>query len=471
MPFDPTIDSIKTHTIPNWFNDSKLGIFVHWGLYSIPGWAPTTGPLPEVIASQGWSGWFRNNPYAEWYMNSLRIADSATAQYHAEQYGADFPYERFAAMFNEQIRNWNPDPWADLFKAAGARYVVLTTKHHDGFLLWPSTQPNPFLAQYHTERDLVGELTTAVRSRGLNMGLYYSGGLDWTFNDRVIADISDLFMAVPQSAEYTAYSDAHWRELIERYAPSVLWNDIGYPSQADIPRLFAEYYNRVPEGIINDRFTQGEMTPDGPRPVLRHFDFRTPEYAVFNDIRPDKWEACRGLGFSFGYNRNETVTSMLSADALIHSFADIVSKNGNLLINVGPTGDGTIPSEQADRLLALGHWLETNGEAIYNSRPFTHAEGSTNDGTPVRYTRKRDTLYAMLLGTPQSQQITIEGIHIQDGGTVELLGHNGNLEWSQDALHLTVTLPANIPDSAAHTLRLPLAPPANMADRVGIVEE
>lgn len=471
MPFEPTVASIKTHTVPNWFNDSKLGIFVHWGLYSIPGWAPTTGPLPEVIARDGWQGWFRKNPYAEWYMNSLRVPGSATAAYHAETFGADFPYARLAGMFNEQIRGWDPGSWADLFKAAGARYVVLTTKHHDGFLLWPSKQPNPFLENYHTERDLVGDLTSAVRARGMRMGLYYSGGLDWTFNDQVIADIADLFTAIPQSAAYTAYSDAHWRELIDRYAPSVLWNDIGYPSMADIPLLFSEYYNRVPEGVINDRFTQGEMTAEGPRPLIKHYDFRTPEYEVFSDIRADKWECCRGLGFSFGYNRNETVESMLSPSALIHSFIDIVSKNGNLLINVGPTGDGSIPAEQAERLLALGIWLETNGEAIYNSRPFTHAGGSTNDGTAVRYTRKRDTLYAMLLGTPSRQQITIDGIHIQDGSEVKLLGHTESLQWSQDALRLTVTLPANLDDTAAHTLRLPLARPANLADRVGIVAE
>lgn len=462
MPYLPTLESVREHRAPDWYNDAKLGIFVHWGLYSLPGWAPTTGPLPEVVANAGWPAWFSRNPYAEWYMNSIRIPGSASAAYHAEHYGAGFGYEQFAPQFNAAVAKWNPAEWAELFAAAGARYVVLTTKHHDGFLLWPSARPNPSVARYHADRDLVGDLAAAVRARSMRMGLYYSGGLDWTFNDRVIADITDLFRAVPQSAEYAEYATAHWRELIERYQPAVLWNDIGYPAAANLPELFADYYNRVPEGVINDRFVQPDPNrPDaapevhaGSVPAGLHFDMRTPEYASFAEIRAEKWESCRGLGYSFGYNRNESVADMLAPAELIRSFVDIVSKNGNLLINVGPMGDGTIPPEQRKRLLALGAWLKTNGQAIYGTRPWTRAEGRAGDGTPVRFTRAPDATYAILLGTPGGTELLIEDLAPGASGTVELLGQAGPLRWERRGDDLAISLPARLPDAPAHAIRL-----------------
>ena len=466
MTYEPTLESVRTHVVPDWFHDAKLGIFIHWGLYSVPGWAPTTGPLYEVVAREGWQGWFARNPYAEWYMNSLRIPGSPTASYHAQHFGADFPYERFVETFNRDTSSWDPSRWADLFRRAGAQYVVLTTKHHDGFLLWPSARPNPFRDGYHATRDLVGDLTGAVRDAGLRMGLYYSGGLDWTFNDRVIADMIDLFMGVPQQAAYVEYANAHWKELIDRYQPSVLWNDIGYPAAANLPELFSYYYNTVPEGVINDRFTQapvGDGPPDpaaimqavaqGMLPAPPHFDFRTPEYAVFPDIKAEKWESCRGLGYSFGYNRNETVDDMLSPAELVRSFVDIVSKNGNLLINVGPMGDGTIPTEQAERLEALGAWLAVNGEAIYGSRPWTRAEGTTDSGIGVRFTRKGADLYAILLDTPQQPQVTLTGLTIPAGASVTLFGY-GDIAAVQRDSGLTVTLPSPLADAPAHTIKI-----------------
>lgn len=467
MTYDPTLDSVRGHPAPEWFHDAKLGIFVHWGLYSVPGWAPATGPLPEVVAAQGWRGWFGRNPYAEWYMNSIRIPGSPSAEYHAQHYGADFPYEQLAPRFDAAVANWDPSDWAELFAAAGARYVVLTTKHHDGFLLWPSAHPNPTRPGYHATRDLVGDLTSAVRARDMRMGLYYSGGLDWTFNDRVIADIADLFAGTPQSPEYVAYANAHVRELTARYAPAVLWNDIAYPAAADLPALFAEYYNSVPEGVINDRFIQAAPNADGsparpdspelPLPTPSHFDFRTPEYAVFDEIRAEKWESCRGLGFSFGYNRNETLDQLLAPDELIRSFVDIVSKNGNLLLNVGPTGEGAIPAEQRERLLALGGWLAANGAAIYGTRPWSRAEGRTADGTPARFTQSGGALYATLLDTPPAREVLIEGLRAGAELHAELLGQPGELAWRQTEAGLAITLP-DLPSAPAHSLRLHPAP-------------
>ncbi|MFQ3633400.1 alpha-L-fucosidase, partial [Roseiflexus sp.] len=286
------------------------------------------------------------------------------------------------------------------------------------------------------------------------------------FNDRVIADIIDLFMGVPQQQEYVEYANAHWKELIDRYQPSVLWNDIGYPAAANLAELFSYYYNAVPEGVINDRFTQaatGDGPPDpaaimqalaqGMLPTPPHFDFRTPEYAVFPDIKIEKWESCRGLGYSFGYNRNETVDDMLSPVELVRSFVDIVSKNGNLLINVGPMGNGTIPPEQAERLEALGSWLSVNGEAIYGSRPWTRAEGTTDSSVGVRFTRQGSDLYAILLDTPPQPAVTLHDLSIPAGASVILLGH-GAITAEQHDNGLTVTLPSPLFDAPAYAIKI-----------------
>ncbi len=446
MTYEPTWDSVSTHPVPDWFHNAKFGIFVHWGLYSAPAWAPLTGEMGEVIQNEGWAGWFTRNPYAEWYLNSLRIAGSPTQQHHVETYGPDFTYDDFAPIFNEAARDWDPSDWADLFKQAGARYVVLTTKHHDGFLMWPSRQPNPFKPGFHAERDLVGDLTDAVRARDMRMALYYSGGLDWTFNDLVIKDITDLFAGVPQTEEYIRYADGHWNELIERYAPVVLWNDIAYPVAADLPRIFAAYYNGLPDGLVNDRFTQRfAIDPETSAIVnLNHHDFRTPEYTSFSEITEKKWESTRGLGFSFGYNQNEGPEHSLTLERLVHSFVDIVSKNGNLLLNVGPTIDGTIPPLQREILLGFGKWLEVNGEALFDTRPWVQAEGRTTGGAPVRFTAGDGSVYATVLAQPRSGEVIIESMRAAADANIQLLGRASALHWRQDGANLAVTLPADL---------------------------
>ena len=175
----PTDSSLSQHPLPAWYQDAKLGIFIHWGLYSVPAWAKgTKTSLEDILANGDGLERFANNPYAEWHLNSLRIEGSSTAEYHQEAFGPDFSYYNFVPRFNEAIRAWQPAEWAELFKEIGAGYVVLTTKHHDGFLLWPSDTPNSYQENYFIERDLVGELTQAVTDQGMRMGLYYSSGLD-----------------------------------------------------------------------------------------------------------------------------------------------------------------------------------------------------------------------------------------------------------------------------------------------------
>ena len=453
MSYQPTLESVSSHPVPDWFQNAKLGIFVHWGLYSVPAFAPNAGELSEILASGDWGKWFANNPYAEWYMNSYQIAGSASQQYHNQNYGADFHYRDFAPLFNEAVKAWNPDEWAKLFKQVGARYAVLTTKHHDGFTLWPSQHPNPFHQNYHAERDLVGEFMDAVRKEGLTAALYYSGGLDWTFNPKVVQHISDLQLGVPQMKEYVDYANAHWRELIDRYGTMVLWNDIAYPANTNLNELFAYYYNRLPEGVVNNRFTQKFEMRDGNIISDNHRDFDTPEYATFSEIREKKWESCRGIGASFGYNRMEGPEQYQSVEGLVRMLVDVVSKNGNMLLNIGPMADGTIPAIQRERLTGLGDWLAVNGEAIFDTRPWQRAEGETDGGIGVRFTQNWDALYATLLDTPTTREIVIKDLQVDAGTKIQLLGNSQPLQWQQTATGVAINLPT-LPNAPAHGLKL-----------------
>ena len=190
------------------------------------------------------------------------------------------------------------------------------------------------------------------------------------------------------------------------------------------------------------------MTPRGP-----HFDYITPEYATFDEIQDLKWECCRGIGHSFGYSRVEGDEQLLAEDELIHMFVDIVSKNGNLLLNVGPMADGTIPANQAERLRALGRWLDRNGAAIFDTRPWKRADGKTSQGLDIRFTAADDTLYATLLGTPGESEIRIEGLEATTGARIQLLGHDEDLSWRQEGSDLTIQLP-DLVDSPAHSLMI-----------------
>lgn len=447
ITFQPDWESIRAHKVPDWYADAKFGIFVHWGLYSVPAWATPSGELGKVDPSV----WFRDNAYAEWYLNTLRIEGSPTQKHHYATYGRNFSYLDFIPEFNKAIAKWNPDPMAGLFSEVGAKYVVLTSKHHDGFTLWPSRVPNPnrTAAQQHADRDIAGELAKAVRSKNMRMGLYYSGGLDWSFTLKPVLTEKDVSGTIIHTDAYARYADAHLRELIDRYQPSVLWNDIGYPKQGDLVHILADYYNRVPDGVIDDRFETG--LPGGP---LRHHDFVTPEYTKLDKITDYKWEMCRGLGYSFGYNQVEGPEQTISEKDLIHLLIDVVSKNGNLLLNVGPKADGTIPEIQVERLRALGEWLKVNGEAIYGTRPWTRAEGKTSDGIDVRFTRKGTTLYAILLAQPKQQKLTVESLPVPAGSHVSLLGGPAKLDQQVDSGKLTVTLPANLFRSHAYVLKI-----------------
>jgi len=438
--YEPTLESLNQHPLPQWYADAKLGIFVHWGLYSVPGWAPLNHPNHDFTSAD----YIKYNPYAEWYLNVVRIDGSPTQAYDKEHFGANHNYYDFAETFDKEIQKWDPNTWAKVFHDAGAKYVVLTTKHHDGFTLWPSSTPNPTLPadKQHATRDLVGDLTTAVRKEGLRMGLYYSGGYDWTFVPGPIKTKEDYQKVKPESEAYGKYADAQMRELIERYHPAVLWNDIDYPKSGHPLEIMADYYNTVPDGVIDDRFG------------VKHSDFKSPEYQTLNKISPTKWEECRGLGRSFGYNRAEGEKETIAPDELIYLLVDIVSKNGNLLLDVGPEADGTIPPVQMERLKALGAWLHQNGDAIYGTHPWKRAEGETGDGTKVRFTQKGSDLYATLLGEPKTSSVTLKTLTPKAGTKIFLLGDAKPLTWSQKGDDVQVDLPSSLPGKYAYVLKI-----------------
>jgi len=483
MSARPVDDPFREREVPQWFRDAKLGIFVHWGVYSVPAWAPPPGPegdggtqllelfkidaesmqeadrqrnqcLARLLAILGPENvaidkviekLVGENAYAEWYWNTLSIPSSKTARHHRDTWG-DRAYTDFAGDFAEASSSWNPDAWASLMVEAGARYSVLTTKHHDGYCLWPSEVQHPRgWSHWRSTRDLVGQYASAIRSAGLRCGLYYSSGLDWSLKG--LPTLPPFDDAILQSPEQIAYVDGQWRELFERYAPDLIWPDIGHPRADDVHALLADYYARVPHGVVNDRL----QISDAVEPT-RHWDYRTTEYFCPKHISEDVWEESRGVGASFSYNQAEDDgTSVLSVAELVHLLADRVSKNGNLLLGIGPRADGSISELQADRLRGLGRWLRANGEAIYQTRPWKTHAAATEAGTEVRFTQRGDCVYLIALGAP-AESFVLEQIEF-DGpvSAARLDGGPAEISLVPEGTRITC---GPLPDAPAHGFRI-----------------
>jgi alpha-L-fucosidase len=387
--YEPTWESIDSRPTPAWFSEAKFGIFIHWGVYAVPSWAP-------------------KGQYSEWYWHAMQDHDKPTWQFHVRTYGERFKYQDFANAFKAEL--FDPDHWADLFARSGARYVVLTSKHHDGFCLWPSRESwNWNSVDVGPHRDLAGDLTKAVRARGLRMGFYYSL-YEW-FNPIYTTDVK----------RYVAeHMFPQFKDLVTRYQPSLIFSDGEWDHPADVwrsPELLAWLFNEPAcrqDVVINDRW--GKAT----RSV--HGGYYTTEYGKYANKEMSgahPWEENRGIGSSFGYNRNEDIEDYHTAKALIHLLIDTVSKGGNLLLDIGPTADGRIPVIMQERLVEIGDWLKVNGEAIYGTRPWRE----TREGDKVRFTSKGKTVYAICLGWP-SRELVLTAPKAAPGTvvTVTLLG-------------------------------------------------
>lgn len=341
---EPTWQSLNQRPYPQWFSDAKLGIFVHWGLYSVPAYAGKEG-------------------YGEWLYKGLLSRDPGRLR--AMSYYADttLPVREMYAQLTRHwhAELWQPDEWAQMFRDAGAQYVLLVTKHHDGYSLWD----DPYQPQWNSvvsgpRRNIVEELTAAVRRAGLRMGFYYSLP-EWSNPlHRWTLDPNDSISRYVQS-----YMIPQFKDLVSRYRPDIIFADGDWdftPEQLHSTELIAWYYNTVGDNaIVNDRWGQG--TQHG---------FKTPEYSAGIDVADRPWAECRGIGRSFGLNRNEDLAGYLTSTALIQHFCELVALGGGLTLNVGPAADGHIPLIQQERLRDLGRWLKVNGEAIYGTRPRMH---------------------------------------------------------------------------------------------------
>ena len=413
--YDANWESLNSRPCPQWWKDAKFGIFIHWGVYSVPAFAPCGKDSVYDC-------------YAEHYANPERWKDgSETVEYHKKHY-PNKSYNDFAADFKAE--NFDPSAWADLFRRAGAKYVVLTSKHHDGFALWPSAQSPHFnAADVGPKRDLCGDLTEAVRAAGLRMGFYYSL-LEWRHPLYNKDDIGKFVERVdlPQL-----------RDLVVRYRPEIVWTDgeWDYPWQVwRGPEFLAWLYNESPVKdtvVANDRWGKGFRGKCGDHYTTEYEDIAHDGKA--SDSHP--WEECRGIGLSFGYNRFETTEHYLSNEACIETLCDKVSRGGNLLLNIGPTADGLIPVIMEERLLAIGKWLAVNGEAIYGTTAWEKHPKDMKKNR-VYFTKKGGDLYAIAFGSA-------EKIAVPDVGevkSVSLLGGDRKVSWRRvgDAVEIDMPL-------------------------------
>lgn len=449
--YAPNWESLDRRPMPTWFLDAKFGVFIHWGVYSVPAW----GQVGE---------------YAEWYWNRLPSKEAKWApsvEFHAKNYGANFDYKDFAPKFTAEL--FNAKQWADLFTRAGIKYVVPTSKHHEGFALWPSAEASrtwgrPWnAAEIGPKRDLMRELADATRAAGLKFGFYYSL-YEW-YNPLWLSD----------KPRYVAeHMIPQFKDVVTRYQPSIIFSDGEWEMDSKAWRseeLLAWLFNESPsknEVVVNDRW--------GKETRHKHGGYYTTEYAAGMQDDSHAWEESRGMAFSYGYNRAERVDDYKTGREFILVLVDLVSRGGNLLLDIGPAADGTIPPLMEQRLLEIGDWLKVNGEAIYGTRfagrscQWTAGEQpkqeygefmvkyslmdqvgqAPKDGRAVKqvfFTKKPDALYAITAGWP-GQELVLRGVKVPANATVTMLGVPNALKTSLTGDTLTITTPAFGPEDA-----------------------
>lgn len=418
VPYAAEWESLDRRPTPQWWREAKFGIMIHWGVYSVPAYAPTD--LENVYAK-----------YSEWYANRLSKKNAAFTNFHARIYGGRVSYADLASQFRAE--HFDPGQWAALFKKSGARYVVLTSKHHDGFALYPSAYSPRWNAQVlGPHRDLAGELIGAVRECGLRMGFYYSL-LEWD---------NPLYAKATVGRWAEEMNHPQMKELVNRYKPDILSCDGDWDFTSAEFRsedFLAWLFNASPVRdtvAVNDRW--------GKETRGRHGGFYSIEYGLVHDKNVQgehiehAWEESRGIGGSFGYNRFEEVRHYLTSAQCVELLADTVSRGGNLKLNVGPTADGLIPVIMQERLLDMGRWLDVNGEAIYASSTWRHRPKNMREAK-VYFTRKADALYVICTRWPQVP-LTVKHVSAAEG--VALLGSSLPVAYTCSDGALTIQPPA-----------------------------
>jgi len=443
-PVQPTWESVRANfQVPEWFRDAKFGIMMHWGVYSVP-------------AHQ-----------SEWYVRYMYGGNAGIMQWHTEHYGppTKFGYKDFIPMYT--AAKWDPGAWAELFRKAGARYVLASGEHHDGFSNWDSAINKYNAKNMGPRRDLVGDLTKAVRKAGLKTGVANHSSIHFNFvpplagSDEYDPEWADFYSVADRSNRARVKFLEMWvtknLELIDKYQPDMMWFDMNGGDRSWDPlklRVGAHYFNRaakwgkqVTMSAKGDSFLGG-MVIDYER------EGRAPKQLTSFTWQPDD-----PITDKFGYVVGQAVKP---AAGLIRLIVTNVSRNGNYLLNISPRADGTIPDEQQQVLLAIGKWMDVNGEAIYFSRPWSISEEGR-----VHFTTRGDALYAISLDWPAGELVIPalgEGKPL-DGAIekVELLGGKGKLSFSRDATGLRVKFPDEKPCDVAYTMKitgLKLPPPA-----------
>ena len=439
--------------MPDWYQDAKFGIFIHWGVYSVPAFGD------------------------EWYPRNMYLLGDAAFQHHVARYGAQskFGYKDFIPQFRGE--KFNPNEWAVLFRQSGAKYVVPVAEHHDGFALYDSGLTEWNSANMGPQRDVLGELAAAVRRQGLHFGAsshraehwwFYEGGMQFDSDVKDPGNAAFYGPARPQKTEPDqAFLDdwlARSAEIVDQYQPELMWFDwwIEQPAfQPYLQRFAAFYYNRGAQwkrGVVINY--KDQSFPD-------HTAVRDIERGGVGDSSAAFWQSDTSVSrWSWGYITRDRFKS---AASIISDLVDIVSKNGALLLNIGPSADGTIPDEPRKILAEIGAWLAINGEAIYGTRPWKIygegpakvSPGSFKDTTgppftaeDVRFTRKGSTLYAIALGWPSSGKVLIKSLANQRFNKVELLGSTAKLKWSRAADGLSIDLPEERPGDSAFTFKI-----------------
>jgi alpha-L-fucosidase len=434
-PVQPTWDSIRANfQAPDWFRDAKFGIMMHWGVYSVP-------------AHQ-----------SEWYVRYMYGGNAGIMKWHTEHFGppTKFGYKDFIPMFT--AAKWDPDAWASLFKKAGARYVLSSGEHHDGFSNWDSAINKYNAKVMGPKRDLVGDLTNALRKLGLKTGVANHSNNHFNFipalagSDQYDPEWAAFYSVADRSDAARVKFLETWvtknLELIDKYRPDMMWFDMNGGDRSWDPlkvRLAAYYYNRAAEwGKQVAISAKGESFLAG---MVMDYERQGRAPKTLTDF---PWQPDDPITDKFGYVEGQPVKP---ASGIVPLIVANVSRNGNYLLNISPKADGTIPDEQQQVLLAIGRWLDVNGDAIYGTRPWNISEEGK-----IHFTTRGDTLYAISLTWPAGELVIPalgEGRgHAGKIGKVELLGHAGELEFTRDAVGLHVKFPPEKPCDFAYSLRI-----------------